>query len=240
MSIIISIILIINTIKNIITLILLIIVTSTAFSWWRDVYRESTEMGEHSKKVSKGLKSGIILFILSEILFFVSFFWSFFHSRITPAPEIGLIWPPNNIQVFDPMGIPLLNTILLLSSGITITWAHNEIIIGNIRKLGTIKKSLIITVLLGIIFSVMQGFEYLNAPFTITDSIFGTTFFIITGFHGVHVILGTTFLMVSYKRLRKLLNSHTHFLTFEISAWYWHFVDVVWLFLYSIIYWWGM
>jgi len=206
------------------------------FQWWRDITRERTFQGFHTKKVLLGLKWGIILFIISEIFFFISFFWSFFHSSLSPSIELGINWPPINIYSFDPFKIPLLNTIILLSSGISITWAHHRLLINNFKQ---IYKRLIITILLGIYFSILQLLEYLEAQFSISDSIYGTTFFISTGFHGLHVLIGTSFLLICLIRHQFNNFSNNHHFGFEAAAWYWHFVDVVWLFLYISIYWWG-
>jgi len=207
-----------------------------AFSWWRDIHREGRDQGNHSNLVINGLKTGIVLFIVSEVFFFVSFFWAFFHRRISPTIELGQSWPPLSIISFNPIRIPLLNTILLLSSGVRITWSHHEILKKNFNKA---KLALILTISLGGIFTLFQGFEYIEAPFCIADSSFGSTFFIATGFHGLHVIIGSIFLFVSLIRFKKIINSPTHIVGFECAAWYWHFVDVVWLFLYSMLYWWG-
>lgn len=227
---------IVNNVNKAIPLISLTLISLVSYSWWRDVHRESTTQGNHSGIVINGLKTGIILFITSEVFFFVSFFWAFFHRRISPTIELGQRWPPLSIHPFNPIGIPLLNTILLLSSGVTVTWSHHEILKNNFNKS---KISLTLTVFLGIIFSAFQAFEYAEAPFSIADSSFGSRFFIATGFHGLHVIIGSIFLVVSLNRFRKIINSPEHIIGFECAAWYWHFVDVVWLFLYSIIYWWG-
>nr|QWS05434.1 cytochrome c oxidase subunit III [Cerynia lineola] len=223
--------------KEMITLNVATFMTSLCASlWWRDVTRESTFQGNHTNKVVKGIKMGMIMFIISEIMFFVSFFWSFFHSSLSPAIEIGMKWPPKSIVTFNPMEIPLLNTIILLSSGVSITWAHQSILM---NKKTPFKKSMMLTIMLGVYFTILQKLEYSEATFTISDSIYGSTFFISTGFHGIHVILGTTFILVSMMRGINLHFSKTHHLGFEASAWYWHFVDVVWLFLYISIYWWG-
>nr|YP_010730020.1 cytochrome c oxidase subunit III [Leptopsylla segnis]WEF75060.1 cytochrome c oxidase subunit 3 [Leptopsylla segnis] len=208
----------------------------TMYQWWRDISREGTFQGLHTFKVSKGLRYGMILFIVSEVLFFFSFFWSFFHSSLSPAIELGALWPPMNISPFNAFQIPLLNTAILLSSGISITWAHHSLIMNNHSQ--TVK-SLMLTISLGIYFSILQGYEYLEAPFTIADSIYGSTFFMATGFHGIHVIIGTLFLLVCWIRLSNFNFSASHHFGFEAAAWYWHFVDVVWLFLYISIYWWG-
>jgi cytochrome c oxidase subunit 3 len=166
----------------------------------------------------------------------VSFFWAFFHSRLAPSIEIGILWPPKNISAFNPFQIPLLNTIILLSSGISVTWAHHSLIENNHRQT---KKRLLITIIIGIYFRMLQAYEYWEAPFSFADSVYGSTFFIATGFHGLHVIIGTTFLAVCLYRLSSFQFSFKHHFGFEAAAWYWHFVDVVWLFLFIRIYWWG-
>nr|YP_004934965.1 cytochrome c oxidase subunit III [Pielomastax zhengi]ADZ62107.1 cytochrome oxidase subunit III [Pielomastax zhengi] len=214
----------------------LLIMMMTTYQWWRDVAREGSNQGLHTSIVVNGLRWGMILFITSEILFFMSFFWAYFNSSLAPSMEIGLNWPPNGIQPFNPMQVPLLNTTILLSSGITVTWAHHSIMENNFSKTS---KSILMTVILGIYFSALQAYEYMEAPFTIADAVYGSTFFMATGFHGLHVIIGTMFLFSCL--LRHLLSqfSSTHHFGFEAAAWYWHFVDVVWLFLYVSIYWWG-
>lgn len=212
------------------------IILLTIYQWWRDICREGTFQGKHTILVSKGLRWGIILFIISEIFFFISFFWAFFHRRLSPNIEIGSIWPPINITPFNPFQVPLLNTIILITSGITVTWAHHALIENNYTQTS---QRLFITIILGIYFTILQAYEYIEAPFTIADSIYGSTFFLATGFHGLHVIIGTIFLITCFFRH---LNNHfsiNHHFGFEAAAWYWHFVDVVWLFLYISIYWWG-
>nr|YP_009228832.1 cytochrome c oxidase subunit III [Calliphora chinghaiensis]ALS20014.1 cytochrome c oxidase subunit III [Calliphora chinghaiensis] len=213
-----------------------IITILTVYQWWRDVSREGTFQGLHTDAVTTGLRWGMILFILSEILFFVSFFWAFFHSSLSPSIELGAMWPPMGITPFNPFQIPLLNTVILLTSGITVTWAHHSLMEGNHSQT---TQGLFFTVILGIYFTILQAYEYIEAPFTIADSVYGSTFFMATGFHGVHVLIGTTFLLVCL--IRHLSNhfSKTHHFGFEAAAWYWHFVDIVWLFLYISIYWWG-
>nr|AYW52355.1 cytochrome c oxidase subunit 3 [Erotylinae sp. 2 ACP-2013] len=206
------------------------------YQWWRDIVRESTFQGLHTYKVTLGLRWGMILFITSEVFFFISFFWSFFHSALSPSIEIGMMWPPKGIETFNPMEIPLLNTMILLTSGLTVTWAHHGLMENDYNQS---LQGLTISVILGIYFSVLQGYEYSEAPFTIADSVYGSTFFMATGFHGLHVIIGTTFLFVCLIRLFNLHFSSLHHFGFEAAAWYWHFVDVVWLFLYITIYWWG-
>nr|YP_009387935.1 cytochrome c oxidase subunit III [Aquatica wuhana]ART65576.1 cytochrome c oxidase subunit III [Aquatica wuhana] len=204
--------------------------------WWRDTTREGTFQGLHTFKVVKGLRWGMIMFITSEILFFMSFFWSFFHSSLAPSIEIGMIWPPKSIIPFNPIQIPLLNTTILISSGITVTWAHHSLMENDYKQA---IYSLSLTILLGIYFSILQAYEYMESTFTIADSVYGSSFFMATGFHGIHVMIGTTFLAVCLLRQFKNHFSTTHHFGFEAAAWYWHFVDVVWLFLYISIYWWG-
>nr|YP_011017398.1 cytochrome c oxidase subunit III [Amblyomma parvum]WQF69061.1 cytochrome c oxidase subunit III [Amblyomma parvum] len=222
--------------KNItLVMIAIMILIFSSFQWWRDISREASLQGFHTKYVLKGLKMGMILFIISEIFFFFSFFWAFFHSSLTPTIEIGGQWPPKNIIPFNPFEIPLLNSTILISSGISVTWCHHAVMNGNYNMS---LLSLKITVGLGFLFTFFQIFEYFQAQFSITDSIFGSTFFLTTGFHGIHVIIGTIFLIVSYYRIKMNLISQNHFFGFEASAWYWHFVDVVWLFLYTFMYWW--
>nr|YP_010164035.1 cytochrome c oxidase subunit III [Macrophthalmus abbreviatus]QRK27324.1 cytochrome c oxidase subunit 3 [Macrophthalmus abbreviatus] len=208
----------------------------TMIQWWRDMTREGTYQGLHTLTTMKGLRWGMIFFIASEVLFFFSFFWAFFYSSLAPTVEIGMYWPPTGIQPFNPFQIPLLNTTILLSSGATVTWAHHAIMESNhsqaIQSLG-------LTIILGLYFTALQAYEYIEASFTIADSVFGSTFFVATGFHGLHVIIGTTFLSVCFLRLYNCHFSSSRHLGFEAAAWYWHFVDVVWLFLYAFIYWWG-
>nr|YP_009344628.1 cytochrome c oxidase subunit III [Entylia carinata]APU51893.1 cytochrome c oxidase subunit III [Entylia carinata] len=212
------------------------IIMLTMIQWWRDIIRESTYQGMHTKKVTKSMKMGMILFIISEIMFFTSFFWAFFHSSLSPSIEIGMMWPPKSIKPFNPLSIPMLNTMILLSSGVSMTWAHSAIIMNNKTQC---KKSMIITIMLGMYFTMLQMMEYYEAPFSISDSVYGSSFFMATGFHGIHVIIGTMFIMITMGRLIKIQFSSKHHVGFECSAWYWHFVDLIWLFLYVSIYWWG-
>nr|UJI65679.1 cytochrome c oxidase subunit 3 [Basilia ansifera] len=204
--------------------------------WWRDIIRESTFQGHHTKKIMTNIKLGMIMLILSEIMFFSSFFWCFFHSSLSPSIELGMTWPPKGIIPFNPFQIPLLNTIILLSSGISITWTHNSILLKNFSQTS---QSLFFTIIFGIYFIILQMYEYSIAPFSISDSIFGSIFFMATGFHGIHVMIGTLFLIICFFRHMNFHFSHYHHIGFEMAAWYWHFVDVIWLFLYLSIYWWG-
>nr|WRW11477.1 cytochrome c oxidase subunit III [Eteoneus sigillatus] len=208
----------------------------TMYQWWRDISREATFQGYHNSIVIKGMKISMILFIISEIMFFVSFFWAFLHSSLSPTMEIGMNWPPKGIYSFNPMEIPLLNTMILLTSGMTVTWTHHSLIFNDYKQT---KNSLILTVMLGVLFTILQGYEYMESKFTISDSIYGSCFFMATGFHGLHVIIGTIFLMTCMVRHLKNHFSKNHHYGFEAASWYWHFVDVVWLMLYIMVYWWG-
>lgn len=206
------------------------------YQWWRDISREGTLQGLHSRIVELGLRSGMLLFIVSEVFFFLRFFWAYFHSSLSPNVEVGGLWPYAGVKPFNPLGVPLLNTLILLSSGVRVTWSHHALIRGN--KTESIL-GLLITVILGIYFSLLQALEYYEASFTFADGVYGSTFYIATGFHGIHVIIGTIFLAVCLNRHKNKEFRKTHHFGFEAAAWYWHFVDVVWLFLYLVIYWWG-
>lgn len=214
-------------------LILTIIISAL---WWRDVVRESTYQGFHNYFVTKGLKIGVILFILSEICFFFAFFWAYFHRRLAPSVEIGAHWPPTGIFTLQAFQVPLLNTSVLLLSGVSITWAHHSIEEGDYNSS---IKGLLITVILGVYFLILQYGEYCETMFSISDGIYGSCFFIATGFHGLHVAVGASFLFVCLLRLFFYHFNKNHHVGFLAAAWYWHFVDVVWLFLYVRIYWWG-
>lgn len=214
----------------------LLIVIITIYQWWRDIRREGAYQGMHTKLVITGLRWGMILFITSEVFFFISFFWCYFHRSLSPNIEGGSIWPPQDIVPFNPFQIPLLNTIILLSSGISVTWAHHRLIENNYSQAS---QSLVITVILGVYFTTLQAFEYIESSFSIADGVYGSIFFVATGFHGLHVLIGTIFLLITWIRLQINHFSINHHFGFEAAAWYWHFVDVVWLFLYVSIYWWG-
>jgi heme/copper-type cytochrome/quinol oxidase subunit 3 len=204
--------------------------------WWRDVSREARILGDHSKVVELGIRWGIVLFIVSEVFFFVSFFWAFFYARLIPVVMVGGAWPPQGIQVFDPLGVPLLNSFVLLSSGVSVTWSHHATLSGETTS---VTKRLALTILLGAYFTCLQALEYWEARFRFSDGVYGSVFFIATGFHGLHVLVGTKFLGVSLLRIQSGYFRHNHHVGFEIAAWYWHFVDVVWLFLYVWVYVWG-
>ncbi|MDP9421469.1 MAG: cytochrome c oxidase subunit 3 [Pseudomonadota bacterium] len=227
----------------------LIGVLTTMFSWWGNVIREAHE-GHHTPVVSLHLRYGMILFIASEVMFFVAWFWAFFSAALFPAPievvdgatqvlsdaTAVATWPPKGIEVLDPFGFPLLNTFILLCSGTTVTWAHHALIHGDREGL---KKGLWCTILLGLLFTSIQAYEYIHAPFGFAGTIYGATFFMATGFHGAHVIIGTIFLIVCLVRAYQGEFTPKQHFGFEAAAWYWHFVDVVWLFLFVSIYVWG-
>jgi cytochrome c oxidase subunit 3 len=215
----------------------LIGVLFTMYSWWVDVIREANG-GEHTPIVQLHLRYGMILFIASEVMFFLAWFWAFFDSALFPsvAETIGGVWPPKGMHVLNPFGWPLFNTMVLLCSGTTVTWAHHSLIT-NDRK-GLIQ-GLWCTVLLGLLFTSVQAYEYSTAPFSFSDNIYTSTFFMATGFHGFHVIVGTIFLIVCLIRSYKGDFTPRQHFGFEAAAWYWHFVDVVWLFLFLCIYVWG-
>jgi cytochrome c oxidase subunit 3 len=214
---------------------LLLVVSSMSF-WFRDIISEGTYLGNHTLAVQKGLNFGVILFIVSEGCFFVAIFWAFFHSALTPTIELGAQWPPIGIEPVNPFELPLLNTVLLLSSGATVTYAHHSLIQG--KRSGALYGS-IATILLAVVFTIFQGVEYTVSSFTISDGAFGTCFFFGTGFHGIHVMVGTAFLAVALWRIYAYHLTDNHHLGFEGGILYWHFVDVVWLFLYVSVYYWG-
>jgi cytochrome c oxidase subunit III len=216
----------------------IVLMLITMAGWWRDVVKEAEHQGHHSPIVQIGLRYGMALFIASEVMFFVAFFWAFFDASLFPKEAVGSVWPPVDMagKVLDPLSIPLLNTLILLTSGCTVTWAHHALREGD-RK-GLIQ-GLTLTVALGIAFTSFQAYEYVNAPFSFVDGIYSSTFFMATGFHGFHVIVGTCFLIVCLVRACMGHFKPDHHFGFEAAAWYWHFVDVVWLFLFTFVYIWG-
>ncbi len=204
--------------------------------WWRDITREATYEKRHTIAVQTGLRYGMILFIVSEAALFFGLFWGFFHFSLAPAIEIGCVWPPVDIQTIDAFGVPLLNTILLLSSGITLTWAHAGLIESKFEEA---TQGLVCTLILAVAFLGLQIMEYTTAGFSMSDGIYGSIFYLATGFHGFHILVGALFLSVClYRHTKEHFTSKRH-LGFEFAAWYWHFVDIVWLFLFIVVYWWG-
>jgi cytochrome c oxidase subunit 3 len=213
-----------------------VLVISSMSFWFRDVISEATYLGNHTLAVQRGLNMGVGLFIVSEALFFLAIFWAFFHSALSPTIELGAQWPPMGIEAINPFELPLLNTVILLSSGVTVTYSHHSLIQGD--RFGTLY-GLLATVILAIIFTGFQVIEYTVSSFTITDGSFGSCFFFGTGFHGLHVMIGTAFLAVGLWRVLAYHLTDNHHLGLESGILYWHFVDVVWLVLYVCIYYWG-
>lgn len=204
--------------------------------WFRDIISEGTFIGNHTLAVQKGINMGVALFIVSEALFFVSIFWAYFHSALSPTTELGAQWPPAGIEAIDAFELPLLNTVLLLASGVTVTYAHHSMIEGN-RNNSLIGGAL--TIVLAAVFTFFQYVEYSVSSFTLTDGAFGSCFYFGTGFHGIHVIVGTIFLLVGVGRLYVYHLTENHHLGLESGILYWHFVDVVWLILFLSVYYWG-
>ena len=214
----------------------------TMFSWWVDVIKEAHQ-GDHTAVVQLHLRYGMIMFIASEVMFFVAWFWAFFDAALNPNDAVQVAraafthgqWPPEGVVTFDPFHLPLLNTLILLTSGTTVTWAHHALLHNDRRSLVW---GLGLTIVLGICFTAVQAYEYAHAPYSFGGSIYGATFFMATGFHGFHVLVGTIFLTVCLIRAYAGHFTPTQHLGFEFAAWYWHFVDVVWLFLFVCIYVW--
>jgi len=206
------------------------------FIWWSSVISEGTYFGFHTSRVQNCLRLGFCLFIVSEFFFFLGFFWAYFHSSLSPAVEIGSLWPPLGIAPLTPFGLPLLNTVLLLASGATVTWSHHSLCNSNTFSF---LYSLSLTILLGVFFLLLQGYEYYCCSFCISDSIYGSCFYLATGFHGLHVLIGTIFLFTGLTRGAHFHFSFSRHLGFLFACWYWHFVDVVWILLFLIVYCWG-
>ena len=214
----------------------LVAVLGTMAGWFWEVIKEAEFGGYHNPVVQVGMRYGMALFIASEVMFFVAWFWAYFNAALFPTEQIDGTWPPPGIQTFDTWDLPFLNTLILLMSGITVTWAHHALREGNRTHF---LQGLALTIFLGVCFTGVQAFEYSHAAFGFGDGIYPSTFYMATGFHGFHVLVGTIFLIVCYFRGRAgHFTANQHF-GFEAAAWYWHFVDVVWLFLFVSIYWWG-
>ncbi len=220
----------------------LALVLYTMFAWWSEVVVES-KVGDHTPVVQIGLRYGVIMFIISEVMFFAAWFWSFFKHAMYPMGEIAgtevlaAQWPPVGIETFDPWHLPLINTLILLCSGCAATWAHHAIAHDNDRK--SLVWGLALAIGLGVIFTITQAYEYSHAAFGFSGNIYGANFYMATGFHGFHVIIGTIFLAVCLLRALKGHFTPEKHIGFEAAAWYWHFVDVVWLFLFAAVYVWG-
>jgi len=216
----------------------LILILLTLWAWGRELVNEATYGGFHTTHVVRGLKYGMLLFLVSEAMLFFPFFWAFFHASLSPAITVGSIWPPEGIRVeetLDPFMLPFVNTIVLLSSGVALVAAHRAIVAG-CREI--VLDGLFVAISLGILFSWLQFLEYGMTKYTIGDGLFGSTFFMLTGLHGFHVIVGTCLLLITYWRAAQNHFSRQHHALFEFAAWYWHFVDVVWLFVFAFVYCW--
>jgi cytochrome c oxidase subunit 3 len=212
----------------------IVLLLFTMFGWWRDVIREAKT--EHNDVVRLGFRYGMALFILSEVAFFAAFFWAYFDAALIPKEVNGFVWPPKSIRTLDPFDLPYVNTLLLLLSGTTVTWAHHAFAEGDMKE---VLQKTGYTILLGVCFLGVQVFEYIHAPFGFKAGIYPSTFYMATGFHGFHVFVGVIFLIVAWLRTKANQFTATDHFGFEAAAWYWHFVDVVWLFLFVSIYWWG-
>ena len=214
----------------------LISVVLSMFLWFRDVISEGTYLGNHTLAVQRGLNMGVALFIVSEVFFFLAIFWAYFHSALSPTVELGAQWPPLGVEPINAFELPLLNTVILLASGVTITYSHHSLIQG---KRNGLLYGAIFTIMLAFIFTGLQAIEYKVSSFTLTDGAFGSCFYFGTGFHGLHVIIGTMFIAVGFWRLLLYHLSENHHLGLESAILYWHFVDIVWLFLFISVYYWG-
>jgi len=204
--------------------------------WFKDIITEASYLGAHTDKVQKGISLGVVLFIVSEVFFFLSIFWAYFHSALAPAIEIGSEWPPKGIEPVNASEVPTANTTLLLSSGSAVTVTHHSLVD---RLIDWANNGSVATIYMAVFFTILQGMEYLGVSYTITDSVFGSTFYMGTGFHGLHVIIGTVFLLVGAIRIFSYQVTNTHHVGVESGILYWHFVDVVWLFLFGAVYFWG-
>jgi cytochrome c oxidase subunit 3 len=208
----------------------------TMYCWWSDVIAES-RIGDHTPVVQIGLRYGMIMFIISEVMFFSAWFWSFFKNALYPMAAIDHTWPPPGVETFDPWHLPLINTLILLCSGCAATWAHHALVHENDRD--QMRWGLWLAIALGVLFTMFQIYEYSHAHFSFAGNVYGANFFMATGFHGFHVIIGTIFLAVCLYRVYAGDFTPTQHVGFEAAAWYWHFVDVVWLFLFAAVYIWG-
>ena len=217
-----------------------IVMTYMLFGWFGTVIRES-ESGKYNKQVDVSFRWSMSWFIFSEVMFFAAWFWSFFKHAMYPmgpdSPRVDGVWPPVGIETFDPFHLPLINTLILLCSGAAATWAHHALVHEENRE--DMKMGLWIAIALGAVFTLFQAYEYSHAAFGFSGNIYGANFFMATGFHGFHVLVGTIFLFICLMRTyRGHFTAKSH-IGFEAAAWYWHFVDVVWLFLFFAVYIWG-
>lgn len=201
--------------------------------WFRDINRESVFQGNHTGLVQGSLKWGLMWFLFREVWFFFRVFWTFFHVRVAPLTRGIAVWPTFGLEIIPPFQVPLLNTIILLIRGVTATLAHHEILRGRSSDW------ILYRVLLGLYFLSLQGVEYVSSSYSMASGVYGRIFFFGTGFHGLHVCLGAIILLArSIRMYMNFLRSQHHF-GLEFRLWYWHFVDVVWLFLFFWVYTWG-
>jgi len=221
--------------------------------WFQDIVTEATFLGYHTVAVIKGLRYGMLLFIISEVMLFFSLFWAYLHCSVSPSIWIGCVWPPLGIKPINPWHLPFLNTVILLSSGVAVTWAHRAIVESEPKwwwyktkeindDFGRREQSLValaLAIAYGVLFTLIQLYEYNHTNFNISDGIYGATFFLLTGFHGFHVLVGTVFLIVCFIRHYYYHFTEEYHFGLEAGIWYWHFVDVVWLLLFVLVYWWG-
>lgn len=208
----------------------------TAFYWFSDILDEATRSGYHTFVVRKGLRLGFLLFIVSEIMLFFGFFWAFFHASLSPTAEIGYVFPPEGISTIEVLDFPLFNTFILIISGLSLTWAHYAL---SVNRMKSVIDALLLTIFLGFFFVVLQMIEYYETAFSFSDSVYSCSFYMLTGLHGCHVIAGASFLVVCFIRLIRRQYMINHYLGFVFAIWYWHFVDIVWIFLFLTIYCWG-
>jgi len=214
----------------------IILIILISIFWFLEIFMEATTLGFHTKIVKSGLKKGFILFIASEIMLFFGFFWAFFHSALNPSIELGAIWPPAGLDLIPVKFFPLFNTLILIISGFSVTWVHRGVAIGSFKES---IDGFLITILLGFLFILLQGLEYYEATFNLEDGVYPSIFFMLTGLHGCHVIVGVIFLIVCFISL--LFNHYltSHYLRLVFAIWYWHFVDIVWIILFLTLYCWG-
>ena len=207
-----------------------------AFFWFNEIIQEAVYEGAHTKVVKWGLKNGFYLFLTSEVMLFFGFFWAFFHSSICPAIEIGSHWPSYGIIAIKTWQYPFYNTAILIISGFAVTWAHQAMALGSFR--GSLD-GILTSICLGLLFIVLQAIEYYEADYSIIDGIYGSAFYMLTGLHGMHVIIGILFLIICCFRLLQNHFTTQHYLGLIFAIWYWHSVDIIWIMVFLSVYFWG-